>query len=379
MRIYKFQIMATTLSAFVLTSCGGSGASSPAPIATTPPPTSNAAPTVNAGEDKAATAGATVSLSATASDPDGDSLTYAWVQIDGTPVTLSDAASTEANFAAPNIDASEKITLEFTASDPSGASASDQVIVQINPTAQSSKCDPSDVPDSLRDAPYRLDFFYQKYCDVDGIPVLGSTMVRERAMVEAVDKASNMTRNLDPSVLQAMTDNNTRIAIMAESEVTTDIPEHSDLNTAFPDTDWDTRARGLGATNARPASSAGEENLLCLNTDIYSGEDIFVHEFAHTIHIMGMNNIDNSFETELGRIYDAAMAAGLWADTYAATNPAEYFAEGVQSFYNVNQSPQAGIHNDIDTRAELKSYDPDLHDLIESYLNPDYQPSCPSD
>jgi len=377
MRISKLEFISTALWAFALSSCGGNGSSPTPPISPAPPPASNAAPTVNAGNDKAATAGATVSVSATATDPDGDNLTYAWVQIDGTPITLSEASSTEANFVAPDIDASEKLTLEFTASDPSGASASDRITVEINPTARSNKCDPSDVPDSLRDAPYSLDFFYQKYCDVDGIPVLGSTMVRERAMVEAVDRAANMMSKLDPSVLQAMTDSNTRIAIMAESEVTTDIPEHSDLNTTFPETDWDTRARGLGATNARPASSAGEENLLCLSTDRYLGEDIFVHEFAHTIHIMGMNNIDSSFETELARIYNAAMAAGLWADTYAATNFTEYFAEGVQSYYNVNQSPQAGIHNDIDTRSELKSYDVELYDFIENYLSSEYQPSCP--
>ena len=377
MRISKLEFISTALWAFALSSCGGNGSSPTPPISPAPPPASNAAPTVNAGNDKAATAGATVSVSATATDPDGDNLTYAWVQIDGTPITLSEASSTEANFVAPDIDASEKLTLEFTASDPSGASASDRITVEINLTARSNKCDPSDVPDSLRDAPYSLDFFYQKYCDVDGIPVLGSTMVRERAMVEAVDRAANMMSKLDPSVLQAMTDSNTRIAIMAESEVTTDIPEHSDLNTTFPETDWDTRARGLGATNARPASSAGEENLLCLSTDRYLGEDIFVHEFAHTIHIMGMNNIDSSFETELARIYNAAMAAGLWADTYAATNFTEYFAEGVQSYYNVNQSPQAGIHNDIDTRSELKSYDVELYDFIENYLSSEYQPSCP--
>lgn len=55
-----------------------------------------------------------------------------------------------------------------------------------------------------------------------------------------------------------------RFALMATTEVTTDIPEHRDLGAW-----WNTRARGLGATRERPVSTAGEENALCLSSDRY--------------------------------------------------------------------------------------------------------------
>ena len=50
---------------------------------------------------------------------------------------------------------------------------------------------------------------------------------------------------------------------MAASEVTSDMPEYRNIYTQFPGTDWDARARGLGATPFIPLSSVGEGNVVC--------------------------------------------------------------------------------------------------------------------
>ena len=65
-----------------------------------------------------------------------------------------------------------------------------------------------------------------------------------------------------------------------------------------------------------------------------------------------------------------AMDNGLWHQTYAATNYQEYFAEGVQSWFNVNKEadPPNGIHNFVNIRDELKAYDPVLYELISRYF-----------
>lgn len=60
---------------------------------------------------------------------------------------------------------------------------------------------------------------------------------------------------------------------------------------------------------------------------------------------------------------------GLWSNTYAATNTnfQEHFAEGVGAFYGEKtEGPVGGdgVQNDINTRAKLLSYDPELYDLI---------------
>ena len=162
-------------------------------------------------------------------------------------------------------------------------------------------------------------------------------------------------------VLRALAANRVRFAVMAHNELTTEIPEHSDLVPAFY---WDRRARGLGPTEIRPATSCGEENLLNFRGDPYATENILIHEFSHGIHLMGLNTVDSRFESRLRKAYDEALRNGLWANTYAATNKEEYWAEGVQSWFDTNREYD-GEHNHVDTRAELKQYDPALATLLE--------------
>ena len=37
----------------------------------------------------------------------------------------------------------------------------------------------------------------------------------------------------------------------------------------------------------------------------------------------------------------------------------------VQSYFDCNAPPNAGVHNDINTREKLAKYDPDLFELID--------------
>jgi len=205
----------------------------------------------------------------------------------------------------------------------------------------------------------KLKPFYTKYVDVLGLPVVGSAKVSDSAMIEAAYLARLML-NDRPEVAKAMADNKTRLAVMAYSEMTTDIPEHGDLT---PKAYWDRRARGLGATKSRPAVSCAEENLLKYPGDPYAAENIMIHEFSHAIHQMGMNTVDKTFDKRLVAAHKSAMEKGLWKKTYAATNHHEYWAEGVQSYFHCNRKNDSE-HNDIDTREKLKEYDPELFKLI---------------
>jgi hypothetical protein len=201
---------------------------------------------------------------------------------------------------------------------------------------------------------------YAKFVSAGGFPVLGSAKVSDFAMLEA---AYLVTRMLAPrpDVRDALAESGCRFVVMAPDEFTTDVPEHSDLK---PKEYWDRRARGLGPTRARPAVSCGEENLLCLPGDPYAAENILVHEFAHAIHLMGLNRIDRQFDKKLKAAYDKAMADGLWKGKYAATNKEEYWAEGVQSYFDTNRPPDHD-HNHVRTRAALEKYDPRLFALID--------------
>ena len=207
-----------------------------------------------------------------------------------------------------------------------------------------------------------------KYLDADGLPIVSSAWAPDEALFRARDIIDEMLAHRQ-DLRATIAGLGIRVAIMAKSEVTTDIPEHSDPYEAFPGTDWDKRARGLGATLSRPATSVAEENLLCYEDDVYRNEDILVHEFAHTILQMGveMQPGGTAFRARLEAAYENAINAGLWSETYAATNADEYWAEAVQSWFGLNDRswPANGIHNQIDTRHELEAYDPMIASLIE--------------
>jgi peptidyl-prolyl cis-trans isomerase A (cyclophilin A) len=74
---------------------------------------------------------------------------------------------------------------------------------------------------------------------------------------------------------------------------------------------------------------------------------------------MGLNTVDPGFEGRLQAAYAAARAGGLWQGTYAITSVGEYWAEGVQNWFDDNRENDA-LHNHVNTRAELKAYDPAL-------------------
>lgn len=213
-----------------------------------------------------------------------------------------------------------------------------------------------------------FDPFYEQWCDALGIPVLASSRVSPVALRNAAEIVVGMIGHR-PDIIEAMLANGLRVGVIGESELTTDLPEYADLYEQFPGTDWNTRARGLGATPFIPLSSVGEENVGCYPSDPYFNEEsIMVHEFAHTIHLMGLDFVDEgSVGAEIVEAYWAAMGAGLWEDTYAATDDREYFAEGVQSYFGTQteRDPSDGIHNFVDTPEELEAYDPVLFEIID--------------
>lgn len=211
-------------------------------------------------------------------------------------------------------------------------------------------------------AELKLDPFYKKHVDFRGLPIVSSAKVPDAALVKARAIVREMVSKR-PEVIAELVKQKVRVAIMAKTELTTDIPEHATLS---PKDYWDKRARGLGASTDRPAVSGAEENLLGHPDDRYKGENILLHEFAHTIHTMAMNALEPGFDASVQALYDAAKKKGLWDRTYAMENHKEYFAEGVQSWFDVNleSNPPNGIHNHVNTRKELETYDPELAALI---------------
>ncbi|MCH7945771.1 MAG: hypothetical protein IIC73_07140, partial [Armatimonadetes bacterium] len=166
--------------------------------------------------------------------------------------------------------------------------------------------------------------FYAKYLDAGGIAIVGSSKVPDAAFFAAQEIVNRMLA-ARPDIRSAMIANGAYAGIMAESEVTTDIPEHAFLKNDSS-TDWDARARGLGGTLWVPITTGAEENLLCYSADLYRNESIFLHEFAHAVINLGLPFVAGgpAIVSSVEQAYEEAISAGLWANTYAASNMIEY-------------------------------------------------------
>jgi hypothetical protein len=230
---------------------------------------------------------------------------------------------------------------------------------------------------AIPDPALGFDPFYQKYLDGNGIPVLASADVKDQAVIAACKIVVLMVKK-SKDVRAALIKQHQRVAIIGVNEVTTDIPEYRNLYQMFPNSsDWD-RLRGVGATIQIPVSSVGEENLLCLPNDFFAGEELLVQTFATAV-LLGVDDADGTFESRLSAAFDAAKSAGLWVNTYAHQNDIEYYAEGVQSWFDVNRDvvQPDGTNGPINTRGELQAYDPALANLIaETMTDQKLTPSC---
>lgn len=207
-----------------------------------------------------------------------------------------------------------------------------------------------DTPD-----PKGVPAFYTQRTTAHGFPVVASAGINPYALKEAAYLIDMMLVKR-PDVRQAMIDSGARMCIIGWNQFTTDLPEFTQMK---PKDFWDARSRGTGGSATDAFCTCAEENLLGYPGDPYSTECITIHEFAHAIHLRGMSNVDPTFDTRVEAAYDAAVEAGSWKGKYAGTNHFEYFAEGVQSWFDDNRENDHD-HNHVNTRVELIGYDPGL-------------------
>jgi len=208
-----------------------------------------------------------------------------------------------------------------------------------------------------------MDRFYQKYADANGIPIATSSAVSDKAITLACQLVKEMLSRRD-DVRQKLINSKMRFTLIAASEELSSIPE---VNARYGSA-YNQRARGLGSLIP---TICAEENILCQrDRDRWRGENICVHEYSHTFVDWGLATVDPGFRSRVDAAYRAAQASGNFANTYAASELGEFWAEGVQDWYNSNLQaiPTNGIHNSINTRAELKTASPQLYDILARVL-----------
>jgi len=201
--------------------------------------------------------------------------------------------------------------------------------------------------------------FYKKYIDVKGMPVAAAAEVADLAIQRTYEIVTHMLAGR-ADVLEAMVDRGMYLVIIGKDQVYTDLPENR--NARNPDY-LNERVRGTGGF----PTSFGEENLLSLPIDRYDDESIAVHEFCHTIDST-LRRVDPTWRNRKDAVYRNAVNKGLYKDTYAIGNSAEYFAEIAQAYFDCNRINNWN-HGPIGRREQLKIYDPAGYELIRSTFN----------
>jgi hypothetical protein len=232
-----------------------------------------------------------------------------------------------------------------------------------------------------------LDPFYAKSVDAGGIPVTASARVPDAALLAARDIVDGMLHDR-PDIRRQMVAMGERVGVLAPDEMITDLPEERDLKkpalddqrltfcerqaylkiAAMSDRDyWNTRARGLGGLYTIGAT----ENLLGYPGSTYYGENILVHEFSHAM-LTAIEQADPRLYAEVEAAYGHARQSGLWKGSYSINTLQEYWAEGVQFWFNSNmayrRAPSLTVVNDTD----LKGYDPRLWDALAQVYPPSH-------
>jgi len=226
-----------------------------------------------------------------------------------------------------------------------------------------------------------LDPFYAKHVAADGVPVVSSARVPDKALLAARAMAEGMLAHR-PDLAETLVRRGYRIAVMAQDEALLDLPEmrhwtkparddprltrceikHYDARIGrLSDRQyWDARARGIGGRHM----VAAEEDLLGLPLNRYHGETIFVHEFSHQI-LDAIRERDRPLYARLEAAYANARASGLWRDEYTMTTIDEYWAEGSQFWFDSNRL-QVFDGRRILNHQDVAAYDPALYAVLEA-------------
>ncbi|MGD2094565.1 MAG: hypothetical protein PVH77_06125 [Phycisphaerales bacterium] len=201
--------------------------------------------------------------------------------------------------------------------------------------------------------------FYKKYLDIKGIPVVAAEVVADEALHRTYEIVTHMLAGR-PDILQGMVDRKMYLVIIGKDQLYCDMPE----NRNAPNPDYlNERVRGTGGY----PTSFGEENLLSLPIDRYDDESIGVHEFCHTIDST-LRRVEPEWKERRKAAYQNAVDKGLYKDTYAISNRAEYWAEIAQAYFNCNRVNNWN-HGPIGKREQLKIYDPMGYELCRTTFN----------
>lgn len=206
-----------------------------------------------------------------------------------------------------------------------------------------------------------------------GIVVKSDDGVSDKALqktAELVD--AELNDGDDNGIAQEMVKQGNSVAVYGDHEIPQMIPEQRYL---FDKTMYAAEGYG-GYLGDGFVSSISEKNVLRTTGDpdpakntAYTDESVLIHEFGHAIKLGGLDQMpDQTLANTFYKAYAHAKETGLWANTYAYQNSDEFFATMATIWFNVMSESWDGSYDGtrspINTRDELKAYDPQTYEAL---------------
>ncbi len=235
-------------------------------------------------------------------------------------------------------------------------------------------------------AKFKAPPYYTKFTYAREFPVLGSKRVSDAALLKANDTIRKMFAYRH-DILKALIEDGARLVVLGRGERLSDLPEFEG-DRKKPGFD---EARYLDYTPARKLLVVSEENVLRLPGEPFAGRCMVVSVFARGLyHVTGLRPVDPEFDKRRGKqqyelrvkrldvefdkrlqkLFEEAGAKQLWRGTAAGRDRVEYWAAGVEAYFDAAGAGQAPHDADrpVTTREALKAYDPGLYALVDETM-----------
>lgn len=200
--------------------------------------------------------------------------------------------------------------------------------------------------------------YYTQFIDVAGVVIKASDDVVPEALYRAAETVDAMMQGrLD--IVECMADKHAAVAIVAETEWVTDLPEFRWLSGRedFTGRPYDGFAiRGLGAVAGQPISATAEENLLH-KSEAHEFIDVTIHEFAHAIENLCLTSSDRR---RLNALYETILGTGRIKGTHASADVDEFFAVFSTVYFNATRE----LYWLVEDQDELADVYPDVYSFL---------------
>ncbi len=233
---------------------------------------------------------------------------------------------------------------------------------------------------------FKIDAYYSKFTYAREFTVLGSRHVRDEALLQANDTIRKMFAYRH-DILKAMIADGARLVVLGQKEKLSDLPEFKD---AAKKAGFD-EVRYFDYTPALKLMVVPEENVLHTPGEPFAGRCMVVSVFAKGLyHVtaqrpvqlgfdkkgakqqyeLRVKRLDIDFDRQLVKLHEDARSNKLWQGTPAARDRVEYWAVGVEAYFDAAGAGLAPHNADrpITTREALKTYDAGLYALVDETM-----------